>query len=223
MIRNRITELREQVEVIRKSRRMPYWKLSYADFMLQRVEEYLLVDRTPEAILMCDRLDSWVSKNKPSKQWHEEIHNPKIVFWSAPFLRKVIAELKTTLSQKKQLIPAPERDSFSRRLDKIESWIEEGKILKAREDLLAVRLSLIARLKRSYRARTLTFAPQSKNSSISRASSTVVGLYNSQHTLENTFSLIGERDPIWVEDFLEVYNNLFKYVERLAVKDKKKK
>jgi hypothetical protein len=59
---------------------MPYWKLSYADFMLQRVEEYLLVDRTPEAVLMCDRLDSWVSKNKPSKQWHEEIHNPKIVF-----------------------------------------------------------------------------------------------------------------------------------------------
>jgi hypothetical protein len=199
LIRNRIIELREQVEVIRKSRRMPYWKLSYADFMLQRVEEYLLVDRTPEAVLMCDRLDSWVSKNKPSKQWHEEIHNPKIVFWSAPFLRKVIAELKTTLSQKKQLIPAPERDSFSRRLDKIESWIEEGKILKAREDLLAVRLSLIARLKRSYRARTLTFAPQSKNSSISRASSTVVGLYNSQHTLENTFSLIGERDPIWVD------------------------
>lgn len=223
MIRNRITELREQVEVIRKSRRMPYWKLSYADFMLQRVEEYLLVDRTPEAVLMCDRLDSWVSKNKPSKQWHEEIHNPKIVFWSAPFLKKIVFELKNTLNQKRQLIPAPERDSFSRRLDKIEAWIEEGKILKAREDLLAVRLSLIARLKRSYRARTVTFSPKTKLHSMASASSSMVGLYNAQHTLENTFSLIGERDPIWVEDFLEVYNNLFKYVERLAVKDKKKK
>jgi hypothetical protein len=139
------------------------------------------------------------------------------------FFKKSHCRIKDDFNQKKQLIPAPERDSFSRRLDKIESWIEEVKILKAREDLLAVRLSLIARLKRSYRARTLTFAPQSKNSSISRASSSMVGLYNAQHTLENTFSLIGERDPIWVEDFLEVYNNLFKYVERLAVKDKKKK
>lgn len=223
MIQEQLIQLREQVESIRKTHRMPYWKLSYADFMIQRVDEYLLIDRKPEAQMMCERLATWISKNKPSKAWHEDIQNQKIVFWSVPFLNKIVLDLRTTLKQKKQLIPAPERDSFSRRLEKIDTWIEEGKILKAREELLAVRLSLIARLKRSYRARTMSFPSKTKNNQMSNVSASMIGPYNTQHTLENTFSLIGERDPIWAEDFLEIYNNLFKYVERLALKDKKKK
>jgi len=33
--------------------------------------------------------------------------------------------------------------------------------------------------------------------------------------------VVGERDPIWVEDFLEIYNDLFRIVERLVPQDKK--
>ena len=223
MIRSRLTELRQQTEKIRKSRGVPYWRLSYAEFMLQRADEYLLVDRHPEAQMVCDRLQNWLEKNAPAADARVGIQNPKIVFWTSPFLKKIILDLRSILSSKKQLIPAPERDSFFRRLEKIEGWVDEGRFLKAREDLLAVRLGLIARLKRSYRARALSSNLKTKADRDSSPSTSMIGLYNAQHTLENTFYLIGERDPIWVEDFLETYNNLFKYVERLAPKDKKKK
>ena len=48
-----------------------------------------------------------------------------------------------------------------------------------------------------------------------------MGPYNSRHTLEETFQVIGERDPIWIEDFLDIYNDLFRIVERLVPQDKK--
>jgi hypothetical protein len=54
------------------------------------------------------------------------------------------------------------------------------------------------------------------------ATHTAVGLYNSQRTLDGSFALIGERDPIWVEDFLELYDNLVKITDRLAPVEKKK-
>jgi len=40
--------------------------------------------------------------------------------------------------------------------------------------------------------------------------------------LDGSFALIGERDPIWVEDFLEIYDNLLKITDRLAPVEKKK-
>ena len=48
-----------------------------------------------------------------------------------------------------------------------------------------------------------------------------VGLYNSLHTLEETFHIAGEHDPIWIEDFLEIYNDLFRIVDRLVPQEKK--
>jgi hypothetical protein len=32
---------------------------------------------------------------------------------------------------------------------------------------------------------------------------------------------VGERDPIWIEDFLDVYNDLFRIAERLVPQEKK--
>jgi hypothetical protein len=49
----------------------------------------------------------------------------------------------------------------------------------------------------------------------------LVGPYNALHTMEETFHVVGERDPIWIEDFLEIYNDLFRIVERLVPQDKK--
>jgi hypothetical protein len=78
---------------------------------------------------------------------------------------------------------------------------------------------LIARLRRSYRARVV--ASSVYNGNYVQPTGSVVGLYNSLHTLEETFHIVGEHDPIWIEDFLEIYNDLFRIVDRLVPQDKK--
>jgi hypothetical protein len=60
-----------------------------------------------------------------------------------------------------------------------------------------------------------------RSGNYSQPEGTQVGLYNAQHTLEETLHIVGERDPIWIEDFLEIYNELFRIVEKLNPQEKK--
>jgi hypothetical protein len=101
----------------------------------------------------------------------------------------------------------------------VEDWIREGKLLQAHDELLALRTALIARLRRSFRARLVATDLYRGTASVPAGS--LVGPYNALHTLEETFHVVGERDPIWIEDFLEIYNDLFRVVERLVPQDKK--
>jgi hypothetical protein len=142
-----------------------------------------------------------------------------MVFWNADMLRGIIAQIRNTLTEKKMLVPSTERDAITRRLDLVEKWIAESKILEAHQELLALRSALIARLRRSYRARLAS--SDYRSGSFVQPAGTLVGPYNARHTLEETFQVVGERDPIWVEDFLDIYNDLFRIVERLVPQDKK--
>jgi hypothetical protein len=134
-------------------------------------------------------------------------------------LNNIVKRIRSTLDAKKMLVPSTERDSINRRLNIVDSWIQKGEFLVAHDELLALRSALIARLRRSYRARIVASSAYS-GGYVQPAGSTV-GLYNSLHTLEETFHIIGEHDPIWIEDFLEIYNDLFRIVDRLVPQDKK--
>ncbi|NLO23232.1 MAG: hypothetical protein GX116_02720 [Fibrobacter sp.] len=213
-MKHELLETQKRLNRLRKSNRIPHWKLSYADFLLQRMRDFIAIERVSEAKTLKTNLDKWFLKNEDHRSQKKTLLNPKINFWTESYLEKLIVELKHTLESKKTLIPAPERKVLLSRIEKVEGYLSESKFLQAREELLSLRLSLISRLKRSYRARKFSFNPAKSE----KKQNQNIGLYNTQHTLENTFALIGERDPIWIEDFLEVYHNLFKYVERLKVK-----
>jgi len=218
-----IQETRKRVDALRKSARLPYWRMAFADFMLDRTSDYLVIGREQDAVEMLSRLDRWIEKNqaKASPRVHPEA--PEIRVWGAPQLSQDVSDVRVTLSDKKALIPVAERDSYARRLDKIEKWIEEGKLRKAHGEILSVRSGLISRLHRSYRARVAVIPHRlGQNFANPNATHSAVGLYNSQRTLDGSFALIGERDPIWVEDFLEIYDNLLKITDRLAPVEKKK-
>jgi hypothetical protein len=142
-----------------------------------------------------------------------------MIFWNADLLNNIVKRIRTTLNTKKMLVPSTERDSINRRLNIVDGWIQKGEYLVAHDELLALRSALIARLRRSYRARIVASSAYS-GGYVQPAGSTV-GLYNSLHTLEETFHIVGEHDPIWIEDFLEIYNDLFRIVDRLVPQDKK--
>ena len=219
-MQERIDSIRQSIDGIRKTGKVPHWRMVYADTLLNRALEYVCVDRLPEARLVLDKLDRWISTHTPKEDNASANDSQPMVFWNADLLKRVVSDIRRTLAAKGLLVPATEREAINRRLKLVEQWIGESKFLEAHSELLSLRSTLIARLRRSYRARLATSSYR-RGAGFSQPAGSLVGLYNSQHTLEETFHIVGERDPIWIEDFLEIYNDLFHIVERLVPQDKK--
>ncbi len=215
----KLSEIKASIDAIRKSGKLSHWRMVYADTLYTRAQEYVAVDRFPEADLVAQKLDRWVVAHKPATVTNAVDARPPMMFWNEDLLNNIVGRIRSTLETKKMLVPSTERDSINRRLNHVEEWIQKGEFLVAHDELLALRSGLIARLRRSYRARIV--ASSAYGGSYVQPAGSVVGLYNSLHTLEETFHIVGEHDPIWIEDFLEIYNDLFRIVERLVPQDKK--
>lgn len=218
-MQERLDTLRQEIDAIRKTGKLPHWRMVYADNLLNRAGEYVAVDRLPEAGMVADKLNRWISTHKPKDDDVNRFSENPMVFWNDQILGGISEQIKKTLNDKRMLIPNTERDTILRRLNVVESWIKDGNLLAAHEELLSLRGALIARLRRSYRARQAVVAAYQQG--VSQPEGTLVGPYNARHTLEETFHVVGERDPIWIEDFLEIYNDLFRIVERLVPQEKK--
>ena len=215
----KLSEIKASIDAIRKTGKLSHWRMVYADTLYTRAQEYVAVDRYPEAKLVAQKLDRWIQAHKLALETNKGDARPPMIFWNADLLNNIVKRIRSTLETKKMLVPSTERDSINRRLNIVDGWIQKGEYLVAHDELLALRSALIARLRRSYRARIVASSAYS-GGYVQPAGSTV-GLYNSLHTLEETFHIVGEHDPIWIEDFLEIYNDLFRVVERLVPQDKK--
>ena len=219
VLSEKLSEIKASIDAIRKTGKLSHWRMVYADSLYTRAQEYVAVDRYPEAQLVAQKLERWIQAHKPALETNKGDARPPMIFWNADLLKQIVARIRSTLSVKKMLVPATERDAINRRLNLVDEWIQKGDFLVAHDELLALRSALIARLRRSYRARVVASSAYSGN--YVQPAGSVVGLYNSLHTLEETFHIVGEHDPIWIEDFLEIYNDLFRIVERLVPQDKK--
>ena len=219
VLTKKLSDIKQCIDAIRKSGKLSHWRMVYADTLYTRAQEYMAVDRFPEANLVVQKLERWIHAHQPALITNAGDTRPPMIFWNAELLNKIVNRIRTTLSAKQMLVPSTERDSINRRLNIVESWIQKGDFLVAHDELLALRSGLIARLRRSYRARVVASSVYS--GSYVQPASSVVGLYNSLHTLEETFHIVGEHDPIWIEDFLEIYNDLFRIVDRLVPQEKK--
>ena len=215
----KLSEIKASIDAIRKTGKISHWRMVYADTLYTRAQEYVAVDRFPEANLVAQKLDRWVVAHKPATVTNAVDARPPMIFWNEDLLNNIVGRIRSTLDAKKMLVPSTERDSINRRLNHVEEWIQKGEFLVAHDELLALRSGLIARLRRSYRARVV--ASSAYGGGYVQPAGSVVGLYNSLHTLEETFHIVGEHDPIWIEDFLEIYNDLFRIVDRLVPQDKK--
>ena len=219
VLTKKLSDIKQCIDAIRKSGKLSHWRMVYADTLYTRAQEYVAVERYPEACLIVQKLERWIKAHKPVLEKCKGDIRPPMIFWNAELLNKIVERIRATLEAKKMLVPSTERESINRRLNLVDSWIKKGEYLVAHDELLALRSALIARLRRSYRARVV--ASSVYNGNYVQPTGSVVGLYNSLHTLEETFHIVGEHDPIWIEDFLEIYNDLFRIVDRLVPQDKK--
>ncbi|MCK9182357.1 MAG: hypothetical protein M0P13_05700 [Fibrobacteraceae bacterium] len=220
-----ILSVKGHVETLRKSARFPYWRLSYADFSLLRIADYCTVGEEDEAKEMVARLARWVDSHLRELNSVKPPSYPHLIVWNEKELGKEIATVRRTIDSKKYLIPAAERENFSRSLERVEKLVVENKLEKAHSEILSLRSGLVSRLHRSYRARLAVIY---HNANIKGFGNPVpegvsVGLYNAERTLAGALNLIGERDAIWIEDFLELYDSLSKVADRLAPLEKKKR
>ena len=216
----RVESIRRSVDAIRKSGTIPHWRMVYADRLLERACDYIAIDREPEAKMMLDKLARWVGAHTPMASGKTYDTRTPMVFWKPDMLRETVRQIRETLARRKMLIPPTERASIQRRLDMVEERISKGKCLDAHAELISLRSTLIARLRRSFRAR-LVASTDYRGGMLVQPAGSLVGPYNSRHTLEEMFQIVGERDPIWIEDFLDVYNDLFRIAERLVPQEKK--
>lgn len=228
----RMETLRQRMLELRRVSSLPYWRTSYADFLLDRAGEYLAVGREPEAEGVLDRIDHWLFQQESVlRKKHEASHGQvktHIQLWKSDDLTRETERVRANLAARRALIPNTERDALSSRLDRIERHTTAGHLDEARSELNGVRAAMVRRLTRSYRAWSVA-KQQSGPSAFPSTSGTTwtalapSGPYNSRRNLDELLALVGERDPIWVEDFIEVYNDVLQYTERLSDPDKKKR
>ena len=57
-MQERIESVRRTIDSIRKSGTLPHWRMVYADTLLERAEDYIAIDRVPEAGMVLDKLAS---------------------------------------------------------------------------------------------------------------------------------------------------------------------
>lgn len=219
VLSKKLSDIKQSIDAIRKSGKLSHWRMVYADTLYTRAQEYVAVERYPEACLIVQKLERWIKAHKPVLEKIKGDVRPPMIFWNAKLLNTIVSRIRATLETKKMLVPSTERDSITRRLNLVDGWIKKGEYLVAHDELLALRSALIARLRRSYRARVVASSIYKGN--YVQPTGSAIGLYNSLHTLEETFHIVGEHDPIWIEDFLEIYNDLFRIVDRLVPQDKK--
>lgn len=210
-----LEQLRFSVSDIRKSGQLSHWRIAYADFLLNRASEYIAVNREPEANMVMQKLERWINVHTKKITGKCKFIEHPLIIWNKQMLLQIAETINTTLQKKRSLLPGPERETMLRKLSQIKKLIDSD-LLHSREELFLLRVNLIARLRRSLRAQLVSI-----NVYHGAPAGAFVGLYNSQSTLEETVHVIGERDPIWVEDFLEQYNDLFRLVNLLSPTEKR--
>ena len=216
------TALKTKVDELRKKDRLPYWRLSYAEFSIVRIEEYITVGEEEEAHEMILRLNRWVDSHEKELARTAKSAPAKVPLWNASTIEQEMDALQAKLNAKNYLIPVAERISFSNNMEQAKQKLAAGKFDAAYAELFSLRTLLISRLHRSYRARAVMILYSKHATGFGHSlSGAVVGPYNAEHTLENALSLVGERDAIWVEDFLELYDSISKITEKLAPKKAK--
>ena len=59
-MQEQVANLKQRVDAIRKTGKVPHWRMVYAEYLLNRAQEYLAVDREPEARLVAAKIDRWI-------------------------------------------------------------------------------------------------------------------------------------------------------------------
>lgn len=220
-----LESVKSRVAALRKSGHVPYWRLAFAEFSLGRISDYIQVGALAEASEMTERLVRWLDSHE-RKDGETKKTDCRVPLWTADFVKNEIETFRKGMLAQNYLIPVAERIVFSGGMDRAQQFLAEGNFDGAYAELLTLRSQLVVRLHRSYRARAAMLLYNSRQGTPGRAtlpSGTVVGPYNAERTLESTLSLVGERDAIWVEDFLELYDGLSRVADRLAPIERKKR
>lgn len=221
---NLYAELKARVDALRKNGRLPYWRLSYAEFSLSRIGDYIAVRREGEALEMGRRLSSWLDSHERELAKTEKPVPAKVPLWNSASIERGLDEIRKKLQAKNYLIPVAERISFANGMDRAKKLLSQSKCDAAYAELFSLRTQLVSRLHRSYRARAAMILYSRHAPGFGRSpKGEVVGPYNAERTLESALSLVGERDAIWVEDFFELYEALSQMTERLSPVEKKRR
>lgn len=222
----RIQAAKNLLQKIRNDGVIPWWKGVFAENLICRAEEFAAVGRFDEWNLLIERLDAWFTdievKTAKSNAISMRFTETKpIRVWSEAHLRDSLLRIKNELIARKALIPITEKQIIEKQILEIEKLMATQDWNLVHAKLRLVRESWIRRLVRSYRAWKPAVKAESQR--VVPKSLQPSGPYNARQNIENMVSLIGERDPIWVEDFMELYNDLLQYAERLTDAEKLKK
>lgn len=215
--------VQERLTKLRKVSALPWWRCTYAEFLVERTRQYVALGSEKEARKVLERLYRWLNIQENAydslrqKNW-DGVARPDLSAREADLVRSTGERLLAGIRDRGNLVPGPERESLKLRVQKALQLLERGQGNEASREVRLARLQFIRRLQRSYRARALhnLHKVQEPRQAERRTRQGPVGPYNNRYCLEDLLQLVGERDPIWVEDFLETYDNLMQYGLKLG-------
>jgi len=216
-----INEAKSKLESLQQQRRLSWWQQRYGFSLLEKMEDFRLAGWEKEAELCMERLEQWLSRHAPAADDVGERIQSRDPFSESirSGLLRNVENLTRLLTRKRLLIPRLERENLEAELDAFRSNMESGNPDESDiSSFQRLRTRVIQRIRRSLRAQDLVPVkgrrsafqlPESQNQ-------IVIGPYNNRSNLLNTFRMVGEQDPIWVEDLMECYHRLMKFEEKIS-------
>jgi hypothetical protein len=221
---SKLDELQQHMQV-------PWWKLKYAKGLLARIDDFLQMGMQQEATVLISRLQLWMARHQatPNTQVVAKqsvyVAEESFTHAGAEAFEKGVLQMHRQFKRYKQLIPRPERIVMQSDLDVLQQSVrglEERDVSELMHSLQSLRARFIQRLRRSLRAvRSQPGTVEQQEFSLETPNkekimmNTPVGPYNNHKNFFQTLSVVGDRDPIWVEDFMQCYHHLIQLHKKI--------
>jgi hypothetical protein len=223
-----IDALQQRLTALHQEHSLPWWRLAYPNFMIQRAREYHALGLSAESEMSASRVKLWLQKfSAQTAPIDAPKAEPAAVMvktpWNQAYLQGEISRLQQAFAQRKMLLPIPERDAFQRQLNQAQQLLQSAETSAAKSIIFEVRKAWTRRMLRSQRAWNRVLLQQGESQRSFKVKGAAPGPYNSSAAIHRFTEVISERDPIWVEDMMDLYQNLFAMAEKLGIAPKKGK
>lgn len=216
-----VNEAKTRLETLQQQRHLSWWQQRYGFSLLEKAEDFRLAGYEKEAGFCLERLEQWMNRHVPLVA-----DSAKNIADSDPFseslrsaLLRNVENLSHLLARKRLLIPRLERENLESELESFRSNMESASPDESDiSSFQRLRTRVIQRLRRSLRAQDLV-PVKGRRSAFQLPDSQnqiAIGPYNNRSNLLDTFRMVGEQDPIWVEDLMECYHRLMKFEEKIS-------
>ncbi len=193
---------------------IPYWKFSYVESLLSKSFDFYDVGQDSLGERTLVRVAKWLETHKNSNRENVDVgpYEPFTNVWSHEWFGGQLNLLRDRLQDFRHLIPRFEFDEINHNFKLLSEKLNQDELRL--EELNELRIWVIDRIHQSYGA----IGDMEALKSIVQSDIQIdgIGPYNNRYNFGEAFKILSSADPLWVGDFLDLYNTLFGLEDKVA-------